>query len=181
MLPIILLYTKNTEIKHDIFWELVKNNCYQSLIVTKSTSKCSKRSIEFFHIGNIRKDKISAKASDVHFINICSMLASRIPDLGINYKNFIPHQKRPFYSSPIGWYEVTKIIVQMRDGVPSKDRMSSKLLNCISEHIGITWTRLSANYNEYRDLITMNVCTNNGGNIASIGFFEERIETNHND
>ena len=100
-----------------------KNNLKKTWGITKQVinkSKCSKLSSEFFHNGSILNDKKSiANAFNAYFVNIRPILASKIPDLGIDYRNFMPQQNNmSLFLSP-------------------------KRLKCISDHVAIPLTRLT--------------------------------------
>ena len=118
--------------------KIEEKNYYQSLILANKNnlkktwgiikqvinkSKCSKLSSEFFHNGIILNDKKSiANAFHAYFVNIGPTLASKIPDLGIDYRNFMPQQNNmSLFLSPVNDSEVKKIIVQLKDGAPGKD------------------------------------------------------------
>ena len=107
-------------------------------------SKCSKISSEFYRNGSILNDKISiANAFNDYFVNIGPTLASQIPGLSINYRNFMPEQnKMSFFLSPTEESEVKKIIAELKDGAPGIDEIMSKSLKCISDHVAIPLTRL---------------------------------------
>ena len=79
-----------------------KNNLKKTWGIIKQVinkSKCSKLSSEFLHNGSILNDKKSiANAFNAYFVNIGPTLASKIPDLGINYRNFMPHQTKCHFS-----------------------------------------------------------------------------------
>ena len=139
--------------------KIEEKNYYQSLIVANkhnlkktwgiikqviNKSKCSKISSEFYRNGSILNDKISiANAFNDYFVNIGPTLASQIPDLGINYRKFMPEQnKMSFFLSPTEESEVKKIIAELKDGAPGKDGIMSKSLKCISDHVAIPLTRL---------------------------------------
>ena len=78
--------------------------------------------------------KSIANAFNAYFVNIGPTLAAKIPDLGINYRNFMPQQNNmSFFLSPDDDWEVKKIIAQLKDGAPGKDGIMSKGLNCISD------------------------------------------------
>ena len=137
-----------------------EKNYYQSLILANKNnvkktwgiikqvinkSKCSKLSSEFLHNGSILNDKKSiANAFNAYFVNIGPTLASKIPDLGINYRNFMPHQNNmSFFLSPVNDSEVKNIIAQLKDGAPGKDGIMSEGLKCISDHIATPLSRLT--------------------------------------
>ena len=69
--------------------------------------------------GSILNDKISiANAFNDYFVNIGPTLASKIPDLGMNYRKFMPEQNEmSFFLSPTEESEVKKIIAELKDGV----------------------------------------------------------------
>ena len=91
-----------------------EKNYYQSLILANKNSlkktwgiikqvinksKCSKLSSEFSHNGSILNDKKSiANAFNDYFVNIGPTLASKIPQLGIDYRNFMPQQNNMSFS-----------------------------------------------------------------------------------
>ena len=137
-----------------------EKNYYQSLILANKNnfkktwgiikqvinkSKCSKLSSEFLHNGSILNDKKSiANAFNAYFVNIGPTLASKIPDLGINYRKFMPHQNNmSFFLSPVNDSEVKNIIAQLKDGAQGKDGIMSKGLKCISDHIDTPLSRLT--------------------------------------
>ena len=125
-----------------------KNNLKKTWGIIKQVinkSKCSKLSSEFLHNGSILNDKKSiANAFNAYFVNIGPTLASKIPDLGINYRNFMPHQNNmSFFLSPVNDSEVKNIIAQLKDGAPGKDGIMSKGLKCISDHIATPLSRLT--------------------------------------
>ena len=140
--------------------KIEEKNYYQSLILANKNnlkktwgiikqvinqSKCSKLSSEFYHNGSVLNDKKSiANAFNAYFVNIGPTLASKIPDLGINYRNFMPQQNNiSFFLSPVDDSEVKKIIAQLKDGAPGKDGIMSKGLKCISDHVATPLTRLT--------------------------------------
>ena len=125
-----------------------KNNLKKTLGIIKKfiyKSKCSKLSSEVFHNGSILNDKKSiANAFDAYFVNIGPTLASKIPDLGIDYRNCMPQQNNmSLFLSPVNDSEVKKIIAQLKDGAPGQDGIMSKWLKCISDHVAIPLTRLT--------------------------------------
>ena len=88
--------------------------------------------------------KCIANAFNVYFVNFGPTLASKIPDLGMNYRNFMLQQNNmSFFLGPVDDSEVKKIIAQLKDGAPGKDEIMSKGLKCISDHVAIPLTRLS--------------------------------------
>ena len=125
-----------------------QNNLNKTWGITKQVinkSKCSKLSSEFLHNGSILNDKKSiANAFDAYFVNTGPTLASKIPDLGINYRNFTPQQNNmSFFLSPVNDLEVKNIIAQLKDEAPGYDGILSKGLKCISDHIATPLTRLT--------------------------------------
>ena len=140
--------------------KIKEKNYYQSLILANKNnlnktwgiikqvinkSKCSKLSSEFFHNGSILNDKKSiANAFNAYFVNIGQTLASKISDLGINYRKFMPQQNNmSFLLSPVDDLEVKNIIAQLKDGATGKDGIKSKGLKCISDHVATPLTRLT--------------------------------------
>ena len=73
-----------------------KNNLKKTWGIIKQVinkSKCSKLSSEFSHNGSILNDKkYIANAFNDYFVNIGPTLASKIPQLGIDYRNFMPNK-----------------------------------------------------------------------------------------
>ena len=71
-----------------------------------------------FHNGSILNDKkYIANAFNAYFVNIGPTLASKIPDLGMNHRNFMPQQNNmSFFLSPVDDSEVKKHIAQLKDG-----------------------------------------------------------------
>ena len=137
-----------------------EKNYYQSLILANKNnlkktwgiikqvinkSKCSKLSSEFLHNGSILNDKKSiANAFNDYFVNIGPTLASKIPQLGIDYRNFMPQQNdMSFFLCPAEELEVKKIILQLKNGAPGKDGIMSKAIKCISDHVAAPLTRLT--------------------------------------
>ena len=137
-----------------------EKNYYQSLILANKNnlkktwgiikqvinkSKCSKLSSEFSHNGSILNDKKSiANAFNDYFVNIGPTLASKISQLGIDYRNFMPQQNNmSFLLCPAEELEVKKIILQLKDGAPGKDGIMSKAIKCISDHVAAPLTRLT--------------------------------------
>ena len=140
--------------------KMEEKNYYQSLILANKNnlkktwdiikqvinkSKCSKLSSEFSHNGSILNDKKSiANAFNDYFVNIGPTLASKIPQLGIDYRNFMPQQNNmSFFLCPAEELEVKKIILQLKDGAPGKDGIMSKAIKCISDHVAAPLTRLT--------------------------------------
>ena len=64
--------------------------------------------------------KSIANAFNAYFVNIGPTLACKIPDLGINYRNFMPQQNMSFFLSPVNDSEVNDIIAQLKDGDQAK-------------------------------------------------------------
>ena len=88
--------------------------------------------------------KSIANAFNAYCVNIGPTLASKIPDLGINYRNVMPQQNNmSFFLRPVNDSEVKNIIAQLKDGAPGKDGIFSKGLKCISDHIATPLTRLT--------------------------------------
>ena len=125
-----------------------KNNLKKTWGIIKQVinkSKCSKLSSEFLHNGSILNDKQSiANAFNYYFVNIGPTLASKIPQLGIDYRNFMPQQNNmSFFLCPGEELEVKKITLQLKDGAPGKDGIMSKAIKCISDHVAAPLTRLT--------------------------------------
>ena len=125
-----------------------KNNLKKTRGIIKQVinkSKCSKLSSEFSHNGSNLNDKKSiANAFNDYFVNIGPTLASKIPQLGIDYRNFMPQQNTmSFFLCPAEELEVKKIILQLKDGAPGKDGIMSKAIKCISDHVAAPLTRLT--------------------------------------
>ena len=125
-----------------------KNNPKKTWGIIKQVinkSKCSKLSSEFSHNGSILNDKkYIANAFNDYFVNIGPTLASKIPQLGIDYRNFMPQQNNmSFFLCPAEELEVKKIILQLKDGAPDKDGIMSKAIKCISDHVAAPLTRLT--------------------------------------
>ena len=125
-----------------------KNNLKKTWGIIKQVinkSKCSKLSSEFSHNGSILNDKRSiANIFDYYFVNIEPTLVSKIPQLGIDYRNFLPHQNNmSFFFSPVEELEVKKIILQLKDGALGNDGIMSKAIKCISDHVAASLTRLT--------------------------------------
>ena len=140
--------------------KMEEKNYYQSLILANKNnlkktwgiikqvinkSKCSKLSSEFSHNGSILNDKKSiANAFNDYFVNIGPTLTSKIPQLGIDYRNFMPQQNNmSFFLCPAEELEVKKIILQLKDGAPGKDGIMFKAIKCISDHVAAALTRLT--------------------------------------
>ena len=140
--------------------KMEEKNDYQSLILANKNnlkktwgiikqvinkSKCSKLSSEFSHNGNILNYKKSiANAFNDYSVNIGPTLASKIPQLGIDYRNFMPQQNNTsFFLCPVEELEVKKIILQLKDGAPGKDGIMSKAIKCISDHVAAPLSRLT--------------------------------------
>ena len=139
--------------------KMEEKNYYQSLILAnksnlKKTWGIIKQVInelkypklsEFSHNCSISNDKKSiANAFNDYFVNIGPTLASKIPQLGIDYRDFMPQQNNmSFFLCPAEELEVKKIILQLKDGAPGKDGIMSKAIKCISDHVAAPLTRLT--------------------------------------
>ena len=88
------------------------------------------KSSEFSHNSSILNDtKSIANVFNGYFVNIGPTLASKIPQLGIDYRNFMPYQNNMLlFLSPIDESEVKKNILQLKDGAPGKDEIMSKAI-----------------------------------------------------
>ena len=88
--------------------------------------------------------KSIANAFNDYFVNIGPTLASKIPQLGIDYRNFMPQQNNmSFFLCTAEELKVKKIILQLKDGAPGKDGIMSKAIKCISDHVAAPLTRLT--------------------------------------
>ena len=87
-------------------------------------SNCSKLSSEFSNSGSILNDKKSiANGFYGHLAHIESTLASKVPQLTIDYRSFMPHQNNmSLFLSLVEELEVQTIILQLKykDGMPSE-------------------------------------------------------------
>ena len=78
-----------------------KNNFKKIIKQVINKSKCSKLSSEFLHNVSILNDKKSmANAFNAYFVNIGPTLASKIPNLGINYRNLCHNKIICHFSFP---------------------------------------------------------------------------------
>ena len=89
--------------------------------------------------------KSITNAFNDYFVNNGPTLASKIPQLGIDYRNFMPQQNNmSSFLCPAEELEVKKIILQLKDGAPGKDGIMSKAIKCISDHVAAPvskWTK----------------------------------------
>ena len=91
-----------------------------------------------FHLNNGTTSDPStiASAFNNYFVNIGPTLASKIPDLGLQYRAYMPSRNEfSMFLTPVSELEIKKIIGHLKDGSPGKDGVTSKSLKYVIDHI----------------------------------------------
>ena len=125
------------------------------------------KSSEFSHNGSILNDtKSIANVLNGCFLNIGPTLASKIPQLGIDYRNSMPYQNNMLlFLSPTDESEVKKNILHLKDGASGKDEIMSQAIKCISDDTAapltrqITYPSRKVCFPVNRNLIWCHLCT----------------------
>ena len=87
-----------------------------------------------------RRSKFSSKFSH----NDSYLIHKNQSQLGMNYRNFSPHQNDvSFFLSPVEGTEVREIIIQLKDGLPINDGIAPKGIKCILNNVAASLTRLT--------------------------------------
>ena len=117
-----------------------KNNLRKTWMIIKKVINQNRinKNLGKFHLNNGTTSDLStiASAFNNYFVNIGPTLASKIPDLGLQYRAYMPRRNEfSMFLTPVSELEVKKIIGHLKDGSPGKDGVTSKSLKYVIDHI----------------------------------------------
>ena len=121
--------------------KLEENKYYQSMI---DANKHNLRGEFVYNDKTTNAQSIIANAFNNFFVNIGPTLASKIPATGDQYKSYLPAKNDlSMLVTPVSEPEMKKLIMQLNDGAPGRDGVTSKSLKCITDQIAMPLSRLA--------------------------------------